>query len=198
MTEPSEGGAGPARSTAIDSSVGESIRAQRLMRGMKLGQLATIAGISSSALSQIEHSRIHPSVVTLRRIAEGLGLPVFGLVDAPMQACEVVVKADRRKTLGLPGSQIMYQLLTPNLRGRLEVLYYEIALGGVTTEGGAAHPGEECCFIVRGRGRLEIADCEFILEEGDAATYNCDRPHALRNIGDVALIAISAVTPPSF
>jgi transcriptional regulator with XRE-family HTH domain len=198
MTEPSEGGAGPVRSTAVDDSVGESIRAQRQARGLKLGELAAIVGISSSALSQIEHHRVHPSVPTLRRIAQALGLPVFGLVDAPIAEHEVVVKAHRRKTLGLPGSAIMYQLLTPGLQGRLEVLYYEIAVGGVTMEGGAAHPGEECCFVVRGRGRLEIADCEFILEEGDAATYSCDRPHALRNIGEVALVAISAITPPSF
>ena len=186
------------RTAAVDLSLGQAIRTRRIEHGHNVSALARAAGISSSALSQIEHGRVQPSVATLRRIAASLGIPVFGLMDPAPEADLVVVKAGQRKTLGLPGSPVIYQLLSPNLSGHLEVLYYEVEVGGVTSEGGASHPGEECCFILRGSGRLEIAGRVFELDTGDAITYSGEAPHALRNVGDETLVAISAVTPPSF
>ena len=180
------------------AAVGEAVRERRAERSLTLAALAAAVGISPSALSQIERGQVNPSIMTLRRIAAALSVPVFSLLpdDGPRPA--VVVRADERKTLSLPGSPVVYQLLTPSLEGSLEVLYYEIEAGGVTFEGGFAHEGEECCVVLRGRGRLELGGRDYELGEGDAATYASGVSHALRNVGDETLVAISCITPPRF
>lgn len=180
-------------------TLGQSLRARRLERGLTLAEAAATADISASALSQIERGLVNPTIVTLRRLAAALGVGVFSLLpDTQPEAAAVVVHQHERKTLGMPGSPVVYQLLTPNLRGPLEVLYYEIEPGGTTFEGGFAHEGDECCVLLEGRGELELAGRQILLEAGDAATYASGIPHALRNVGDTTLKAISAITPPFF
>jgi transcriptional regulator with XRE-family HTH domain len=180
------------------AALGEAVRRQRVERGLTLAALAAAVGISPSALSQIERGQVNPSVMTLRRIAAALGVAVFSLLPDDRPTPAVVVRTGERKTLGFPGSPVVYQLLTPGLDGSLEVLYYEIEVGGVTFEGGFAHEGEECCVVLRGKGRLELGGIEYELGEGDAATYSSGVKHALRNVGDEVLVAISCITPPQF
>lgn len=179
--------------------LGQGLRARRLERGLTLAEAAAAAEISASALSQIERGLVNPTIVTLRRLAAALGVGVFTLLpDEQPTVAAVVVHEHERKTLGLPNSAVVYQLLTPNLRGQLEMLYYEIEPGGTTFEGGFAHEGEECCVVLEGRGELELAGRRIPLEAGDAATYSSGIPHALRNSGDTTLKAFSAITPPFF
>ena len=59
------------------------IKQQRIARGLTLGQLATISGVSSSHLSRIEKGERFPSARTLRKIAQPVGLDeteLFALV----------------------------------------------------------------------------------------------------------------------
>ena len=179
-------------------ALGEALRQARLERGRTLAELAAEVGLSPSAVSQIERGAINPSIESLRRMAVALGRPVFSFLGEESPMPQVVVRADARRTLRLPESQVVYQPLSPNLQGRLEVMYYEVAVGGVTFEGGMAHPGEECVVLLEGHGQLEVADQRYELRAGDAATFSSGLAHALRNMGDVPLRAISCVTPPHF
>ncbi len=182
----------------VDEGLGATVRQARLERGLTLAALAAEVGLSPSALSQIERGAMNPSIVSLRRIAAALERPVFSLLGPEVAHAQVVVRADERRTLRLPGSPVVYQLLSPNLQGRLEMLYYEIEVGGVTFEGGLAHPGEECVVMLEGHGRLEVAGTTYELEAGDAATFSSGLAHALRNVGEVPVRAVSCITPPHF
>lgn len=178
--------------------MGAAIRSRRKSKSLKAKDLAEAAGITQSALSQIENGYVHPSVPTLRRIAAALGTSVFDLADDKIDQKPVVVPATKRKTLGFPGSPVKYQLLSPDLRGRLEVLYFEVEPGEVTIEGGASHAGEECLFIIEGAGQLELDGETYKLGSGDAITFSSDVPHAIRNTSSSTLTAVSAITPPNF
>lgn len=177
---------------------GHSNRGARQERGLTLAALAAEVELSPSALSQIERGAINPSIESLRRIAAALGRPVFSLLGEDPGPVQVVVRANARRTLSLPDSPVVYQLLSPDLQGRLEVLYFEVAVGGVTFEGGMVHPGEECVVLLEGHCRLEVAGQAYALEPGDAATFSSGLPHALRNAGEIPVRAISCLTPPHF
>lgn len=125
-------------------------------------------------------------------------MSVFELADDKPGQKPVVVTAENRKTLGVPGSPVKYELLSPDLRGRLEVLYFEVGPGEVTFEGGASHSGEECLFIIEGTGRLELNGETYELKTGDAITFSSDVAHAIRNTSQLTLTAVSAITPPNF
>lgn len=61
------------RSTKIDGIV-NTLKVAREAAGMSQMKLARLAGITPSALSQIESGDVQPSLATLRRLARALGL----------------------------------------------------------------------------------------------------------------------------
>lgn len=56
-------------------SLGDKIRLMRGEKNLSLQDLAGKAGISLSYLSEIERGTVYPALNTLKRIAEGLGVP---------------------------------------------------------------------------------------------------------------------------
>ncbi len=61
-------------------ALGEKIRIIRNENNMSLQELAEKVGISLSYLSEIERGTVYPALNTLKRLAEGLGIPVSSLM----------------------------------------------------------------------------------------------------------------------
>ena len=59
------------------------------------------------------------------------------------------------------------------------------------------HEGEQWLYVLSGRLRLEIADQEFVLEPGDAAHFDAERPHRLAAQGeeDAEIILVACAVP---
>lgn len=57
------------------TSIGRELHRARKAKNLSLRQLATIAEVSPSLLSQIENAKVNPSVATLYAIAAALALP---------------------------------------------------------------------------------------------------------------------------
>ena len=55
-------------------NLGQLIKQQRTMRGLTLGELGALSGVSPSHLGRIERGERFPSASILRRIAKPLGL----------------------------------------------------------------------------------------------------------------------------
>jgi transcriptional regulator with XRE-family HTH domain len=109
-----------------------------------------------------------------------------------------LVRRDERKGLRLPRSKITYELLSPDLKGRLQVQWVELAPGETGPADGFVHAGEECYVVLAGRIRFRVGEQEFVLDAGDALTFDSSVPHGATNDGPEAAVAISAMTPPSF
>ncbi len=162
---------------------------------MTIAAVARGAGISASALSQIESGAVNPSLATLRRLASTLGRPIGGLFDAESPLQDRVVRHGHRKRFQLPGSPVMYEMLSPNLMGSLEVLYYEVPVGSGTIE--ATHPGEETVVVVEGVAEVQGDGSTYTLAAWDAVTFTSSIPHFVRNLGDGPLRILCCFTPPN-
>lgn len=55
-------------------NIGEKVRNERRNKSIKQKELAMMAGISNTYLSDIEVSRTTPSIKTLMKLAEALGI----------------------------------------------------------------------------------------------------------------------------
>jgi transcriptional regulator with XRE-family HTH domain len=60
-------------------TIGEFIREKRLDVGLMQYELANKIGITIAAMNYIEKGRNNPSITTLRKIAEALGINYFEL-----------------------------------------------------------------------------------------------------------------------
>lgn len=178
-------------------ALGEAVRAARRDRGMTVEALATAGGVSSGLISQLERGQGNPSFLTLRRLAEALALPVAHFVQGPATP-GMVVRAGQRKQLRMPDADLVYELLTPSLQGRLEVLRTRIPAGWTNESKPFEHEGEECIHLLSGRLDVVVGSSRFTLDEGDSITYDAAQPHWYLNGEDSAALILGVVTPPSF
>jgi transcriptional regulator with XRE-family HTH domain len=189
-------------------SLGKKIRKQRKAQQLTLVQLADSCNISPSFLSQIERDQATPSVTTLYAIADALGVSTASFFAEPnsnnVVNAEViklsgakVVRSDQRKKLIYPETQIVNELLSPDLRGAIQMMWIVMPPG---TDSGAQpfiHEGEECGIILQGQLETWVGDEKFILGPGDSIYHSSNLPHRNKNIGEDDVIMVFAKTPPS-
>ncbi len=197
-----------------DATLAEKLRTIRREKGLTLQQVADGAGLSKAFVSQIESCTANPSLASLKRVGNALDIPLAALFDSSpnggahalsesLDTGEVrVVRKDRRKRLVWPGRRNPSSLLTPDLRGKLEVLLDVLEPGDSATDEEErcmmTHEGEEFGLILEGRYEATVGDRTFILEEGDSISYPSRIPHRGRALGDRRVTTLWVITPPSF
>ena len=193
-------------STTTRLSLGAKIREHRKARGLTLTELAEQCDISPSFLSQIERDKANPSVSTLKTIAKvfGVSLGSFfeeeaspGTPTPPVETLAKVVRADQRKVLIYPGSGIRNELLSPDLQRAIQLMWI-VMPPGTDTGDFLVHEGEECGIVLQGTLEIWVGDERHVLNAGDAIYHPSSAPHRSRNIGEVDVIMVGAITPPSF
>jgi len=161
--------------------VGVRLREMRQERGLSMRALARESGLSTNALSMIERSRTSPSVSTLYKIADALGVPItaFFRIEPPKQEI-VFTKSVERKRINVP-------------RGTWEGLGGETFVGGVeplmiTLERGAnsgqftmIHSGHEFVLCLAGKLEYQVENERFTLEPGDSLLFSAQLEHRWRN-----------------
>ncbi|GFN22259.1 MAG: cupin domain-containing protein [Thermoanaerobacteraceae bacterium] len=177
--------------------LGKKIRQIRRDRGMSLKDVAEKTGLTSSFLSQVERDLADPSITSLRKIAEALEVPIFYFL-LNHEDHSPVVRRDKRKVLKFPQSHLTYELLSPDLNRKMEIMMARLEAGAVSCDEPLSHPGEECIVVLQGCMEIEIGGEVYRLEEGDSIYYYAAVPHKLWNPGDKELVFLSAMTPPLF
>jgi transcriptional regulator with XRE-family HTH domain len=180
--------------------LGETIRNARSGK-YTLKQLSEAAGVSVGLISQLERGMGNPSFSTLQRIADALGLRIGDLVEAglpPRDSTAMIVRRHARARLQTNEGAPVYELLTPNLRGRLEVLETTLPPGFSNRDKPFAHVGEECVVVLEGEVCVGVGEVADRLVAGDAITYDSAAPHWWSNDSDDPVRVIGVVTPPSF
>jgi transcriptional regulator with XRE-family HTH domain len=182
--------------------VGVRLRHARMTSRLRLLDLAAKAGCSESMLSKIENGRAAPSLSTLYRIAEALGLTVGQLFAGGIDPNGLVSRKGQRPLVKFdplrrgPGSTL--ERLIPYDRSRLlQGCIHHIAPGG-GSEGFIKHEGEEVAYILSGRVKFTVGETDYALNAGDSICYRSEQPHGFRNIGQNTASMIIVNTPPSF
>ena len=179
--------------------LGAAIRAAR-SPSKTVNELAKEAGISAGLLSQIERGMGNPSYRTLHKLADALGIRIGDLLEAagPVDDSARIVRRERRTRIQFGSEGLVYELLTPNLRGRLEMLQTTIPPGFSNEGDPFRHAGEECVLLVEGELTVDVDGDRDVLSAGDAITIDSSKPHWWHNHTDHPALIVGAVTPPTF
>lgn len=177
--------------------LGQRIRLRRKELGLSLRALAKDIGVSASFLSQIERGLASPSINTLRKISQALDVPIFQFLIDSREKSPVVRKGERLQ-LKLPHSKLTYELLTPDLNRKMEVLLAELEPGDSNIAMPLSQPTQECIYVLQGKLEVRLEDSSYILEAGDSIYFEGVLLRELRSVGEEKLIFVSAITPPVF
>lgn len=182
---------------------GPKVAKLRAAANLTIEELCTRADISAGALSQLERGKGNPGFTTLAKLAYALDVPIGTFFEGPPQPDPVVRKGARKKllhnawSLGSSSAPI-YELLTPDLQRKLEVIWVELPVGQSNQERPFIHDTEECGVLLSGRLEVFLGKDSYILEPGDSISFNGMIPHWYRNAGEEPAVSIWIVTPPSF
>lgn len=178
---------------------GKTVKELRLKRNMTLRDMAKLSGCSISFLSQMERDLISPTVASLRKIADALGVTITSFFEESGSADSVVVRKDQRVKLTSKASKVVYESMKPSgANSVLEPLYHILAKGAYSGEDYNVHLGEEFMYVMKGQVELNLDGKIMTLSEGDSALYNSNIPHKWKNIFDGESILIWVNTPPTF
>lgn len=179
--------------------IGANIRKYRLLNKMSMKELADSANITQSMLSQIERDLANPSINSLRLIADTLGIPMFQLFLDGDSIHRFVVTPDTRKQLTFPEDNgLVYELLTPDLRGDIQFCRMVIPPGISTLSNAMHHKGEEVAYILRGKVDIHIEESQLTLDEDYSIRIQGGTNHRWVNNYDEEAEVLFAITPPSF
>jgi transcriptional regulator with XRE-family HTH domain len=163
--------------------VGTRLRQLREQRNLSMRALAAASGLSANALSMIERGKTSPSVSTLYKVADALGVPIttfFGEIGERHSV--IIMRAQERPRV-------------PFSRGVWEGLGGERFTGGVepfmlTLESGVnsgprkmAHSGHEFVFCLRGQIEYAVENKTYTLNPGDSLLFAAHLAHRWRNPG---------------
>jgi quercetin dioxygenase-like cupin family protein len=170
--------------TSVDPQViGEHIRHLRSRRHVSVRAFAAQTGFSASFISQLENGLVSPSLGSLQKIAETLGVTLgeFFAATASGEEPLIVRTADRRR-LDSTWTDAHLEALGSMVRSRrLEPVLAIFGPGGKSGKHVHSYSREEFAFVVKGRVTLTLGDEESDLGPGDAATLPAHAPHRWEN-----------------
>ncbi len=178
-------------------SIGLKIRKRRGDFDLSLRDLAQRTSLTASYLSQIERGITSPSLNSLRKISEALKVPLlFFLADTAKQS--PVIRADARPYINLEHSSVRYQLLTPDIEHKMEVVCgtMESCTGNVVRP--LSVPTEEFIVVLSGSLMVGIDEEDYTLNAGDTIYFEGTHLRELSCASDEKVVWISVITPPVF
>jgi transcriptional regulator with XRE-family HTH domain len=179
---------------ATSVNVATSLRELREARGISMRTLATKSGLSANALSMIERGKTSPSVSTLYKLADALGVSITAFFGTETEKKQIVfLKSDERTRMsftrgvfeGLGGAQFS---------GHIEPFMLTLESGAASGAHGIVHTGHEFVFCLRGKLEYQVDKQIYQLEAGDSLLFASKLQHKWKNPSSnvtTALIIIS-------
>ena len=177
--------------------IGTRIKTRRKEMGLSLRDLASKVDLTASFLSQIERDQASPSIDSLRKISQALNVPVFYFL-LEQEGPSPVVRRNQRRQLTLPEANITYQLLTPDVNRKMEVILAELDPHDGEVPLVHHQHTEECILVLNGELAVTLGGEVYQLEAGDAIYFDGPMLQRLKARGDKQVSYISVITPPIF
>lgn len=182
------------QSDAVSVNIGERLRALREERNISMRTLASRSGLSANALSMIERGKASPSVSTLYKLAEALGISITMFFSSQSERKQVVfLKSDARTRMaftrgvfeGLGGEQFV---------GRVEPFMLTLENSANSGPRAMTHTGHEFVFCLRGELEYQVERDIYHLGAGDSLLFAAHLKHKWKNAGRNVATAIIIIS----
>lgn len=182
----------------LAAAIGTRVRQERLHRQWTLERLAEAAGVSRRMLVTVEQGGANPSVGTLLRISDALGVGLPALVEPPSGRAVKVTRRGEGPTLwrGDAGGRgtLVASSGPPDV---VELWDWTLGPGDRHVSEPHAHRTVELVQVHDGTVTVEVGAEPVTLGTGDAVTFPGDVAHSYANPGPAASRFSLAVFEPA-
>jgi len=178
-------------------AIGARVKQERSALGWTLDQLAQSAGVSRRMVVNVEQGSMNPSVGTLLRLSDALGVGLPALVEPPASKAAKVTRSDEGAVLWA-GSAGGRGVLVAGTEPPDVVELWDWMLAPGEHHSSEAHSAgtRELLQVQRGTITVEIDGDAHVLDAGDALTFFGDADHSYSNPGhDPAWFTLAVYEP---
>jgi transcriptional regulator with XRE-family HTH domain len=178
--------------------MGSRIKKKREGLGLQIKELSKQIGMTSSLISQIENAKAFPSIVTLKKLADALHTTVGELIgENENEIKKPLLKVAERRLAksnkkGTSSHLLSYHFPSKQIEPYLLRFEENADSKGVMT---SKFPGQEFCFVLKGKFEATVNRKKHILEEGDSFYFDSIKPHLFKNISEGEAEFIWVITP---
>jgi len=182
----------------LDEFIGLTIRAARKAADLKIVDVCQMSGISQGMISKIENAQVSPSLDSLNRLCDAIGLPISQLLnkyDRP--------EGDAQFTKSGEGLEVVrrgtnkgheYRLLNYQRGGTRNFELFLVIMDDLAEVFPSfSHPGEESVYVTEGSLTYRHGNHIYRLEVGDSLTFEGDVPHGPEQLHSVPVKLLSFI-----
>ena len=166
----------------LSAAIGAKVRAERHAREWTLDQLSEVAGVSRRMIINVEQGTAKPSVTTLLRISDALGIGLQALVAVPQTKSVKVIRNGEGAALwtGAGGGRgvLLAGTAPPDI---LELWDWTLAPGDRHDSEAHVRGTKEILQVLEGTVIVEVAGQREVLGVGDAISFASDVAHSYAN-----------------
>jgi transcriptional regulator with XRE-family HTH domain len=167
--------------------IGSRLRQTRKDLELSLADLAKRSGVSIGTLSQLERGLGSPSLRTIERIGQALGVPIYWLLDAQGRGDEaadsVVVRSGQGIALTVTEEGMEKTLITPRSFEPMQLMTVKMEPGSKSSPGYFRHDGIDVGHVLSGSLHIEVDGRLYVLSSGDTFAFDSHLPHRFENRG---------------
>ncbi len=179
---------------AISVNIGERVRELRTALGMTLQVLASESGLSVNTLSMIERGKVSPSVSSLYKIADVLGVSITVFFSSTNDQKQVIfLKADQRPRISFPRG-LVEGLGGDEFTGNIEPFLLTLENNANSGSKWISHTGHEFVFCIRGQIEYQVEHELYELSPGDSILFAARLKHRWKNSGGMVASALVVVS----
>jgi len=171
---------------ALASVIGSRVRHERTERGWTLDRLAETAGVSRRMVVNVEQGAVNPSIGTLLRLSDALGVGLPALVEPPQQERAKVTRTGDGAVLwtsSTGGRAVLVAGTEPP--DVVELWEWTLAPGDEHASEAHSKGTRELLQVHDGTLVITVADESFTLAAGDALAFRGDEAHSYANPGEI-------------
>jgi transcriptional regulator with XRE-family HTH domain len=193
MAKPPHGIPFPVREDGV--RIGAKLKALRRARGLSMEQVAEAVQVNKSFISKLESDAAAPSVATLLRYCDAVGIRPGSLFDPPATQ---LVRRDEAVRIDLGGERMIEHLISGTGQNEMMALRSVIEPGGGSgAEPYALRAAADLVHVLSGQLEITVAGVPHLLGEGDTLTFPPTLPHHWRNPSETEVTrAIWVIVPP--
>lgn len=169
----------------LAGAIGARVRQARTDRHWTLDELAERTGVSRRMIVNVEQGSVNPSIGTLLRLSDALGIGLPALVNPSASTAAKVTRAGRGAALWT-GEHGGRGVLVAGTEPPDVTELWDWTLGPGDRHQSEAHSAGtvELLHVLDGSVTVEVSGRPHLLEPGDALTFHGDTEHSYTNPHD--------------
>lgn len=167
--------------------IGTRIKYIRKQQNRTQDEIALQCSFTKSLLSKIENGKTKPSIATLIKISDALGVDIADLLSTKQEASTIFTPneqaSDPVKSVTTDKGYSFFAFATGR-NDKLMQPYLFTATKGNAASSRFSHRGEEFIYVLEGEMRYRIGSVEYTMRPGDSVYFNGLEEHSLSPLSE--------------